>query len=93
MRNSLTSELILTEIRTRQCRVPTIINHGRDTAVPFPLYYSGTAGIDNSQPLTVNSQPSTINDYQGVTATVPPGATTTRKSANGSAGGLLPIGL
>jgi hypothetical protein len=29
------SELILPEIRTRQCRVPTI-NHGRETALPCP---------------------------------------------------------
>jgi putative ABC transport system permease protein len=33
------------EIRTRQCRVPTI-NHGRETALPCPLYHSGAAGID-----------------------------------------------
>ena len=39
------SELILPQIRTRQCRVPTI-NHGRETALPYPLYYSGAAGID-----------------------------------------------
>ena len=39
------SELILSEIRTRQCRFPTI-NPGRDTALPCPLYHSGAAGID-----------------------------------------------
>ena len=39
------SELILPEIRTRQCRFPTI-NPGRETAVPCPLYHSGAAGID-----------------------------------------------
>ncbi|MBE9186653.1 hypothetical protein IQ270_18660 [Microcoleus sp. LEGE 07076] len=41
-------ELILPEIRTRQCRVPTI-NHGRETALPCPLYHSGAAGIDMSR--------------------------------------------
>ena len=39
------SELILPEIRTRQCRFPTI-NPGRETALPCPLYHSGAAGID-----------------------------------------------
>ena len=38
-------QLIMVEIRTRQCRVPTI-NHGRETALPCPLYHSGAAGID-----------------------------------------------
>ncbi|MEG4572799.1 hypothetical protein QUA56_08865 [Microcoleus sp. N3A4] len=38
------SELILPEIRTRHCRVPTI-DRGRDTAVPCPLSHSGAAGI------------------------------------------------
>ena len=38
------SELILPEIRIRQCRVPTI-NLGRETAVPCPLYHSGAAGM------------------------------------------------
>ena len=33
--------------RRRQCRVPTI-NRGRETALPSPLYHSGTAGIDIS---------------------------------------------
>ena len=45
------SELILPEIRTRQCRVPTI-NPGRETALPCPLYHSGAAGSDIS--LTTN---------------------------------------
>ena len=36
---------MLPEIRTRQCRFP-IIDRGRDTAVPCPLYHSGAAGID-----------------------------------------------
>jgi len=35
----------ITEIRTRQCRVPTR-NWGRDTALPCPLYHSGVTGID-----------------------------------------------
>ena len=39
------SELILGEIRRRQCRFPTI-NDGRETALPSPLYHSGAAGID-----------------------------------------------
>ena len=43
------SELILPEIRTRQCRFPTI-NPGRDTALPCPLYHSGAAGIDITSP-------------------------------------------
>ena len=30
------SELVLPEIRTRQCRFPTI-NRGRETALPCPL--------------------------------------------------------
>ena len=30
-------ERIYQEIRTRQCRFPTI-NHGRETALPCPLY-------------------------------------------------------
>ena len=46
------SKLILPEIRTRQCRVPTIY-HGRETALPCPLYHSGAAGIDMT---TVNCQ-------------------------------------
>ena len=45
------SELLVAEIRTRQCRVPTI-NRGRDTALPSPLYHSGVTGID-------------ITDYSG----------------------------
>jgi large subunit ribosomal protein L28 len=32
-------------MRRRQCRIPTI-NHGRETALPSPLYHSGVAGID-----------------------------------------------
>ena len=36
---------LLYKRRTRQCRVPTI-NHGRETALPCPLYHSGCAGID-----------------------------------------------
>ena len=39
------SELILPEIRTRQCHVRTI-DSGMETALPCPLYYSGASGID-----------------------------------------------
>ena len=35
----------ITEIRRRQCRVPTAIN-GRNTALPSPTYHSGAAGND-----------------------------------------------
>jgi len=46
--NPVESELILPTVSTRQCRVPTI-NHGRETALPCPLYHSGVTGIDISQ--------------------------------------------
>jgi len=41
----VTLELILPEIRTRQCRIPTI-HYGREMALPCPLYHSGAAEID-----------------------------------------------
>jgi hypothetical protein len=44
------SELILPEIRRRQCRVPTI-NRGRETALPCPLYYSGNLIHDRTNRL------------------------------------------
>jgi hypothetical protein len=39
------SELILLTVRTRQCRVPTLINC-RDTALPCPLYHSDATAND-----------------------------------------------
>ncbi len=42
----IASELLVAEMRRRQCRVPTI--HGRDTALPSPLDHSGVTGIDIS---------------------------------------------
>ncbi len=38
-------QLIVVEIRTQQCCVPTI-NRGRDTALPSPLYYSDATRFD-----------------------------------------------
>ncbi len=54
--NPVASELlILLAARTRQCRLPTI-NHGRDTALPCPLYHSGVTGIDIKNSLLVPKQ-------------------------------------
>ncbi len=39
------SELLVAEMRRRQCRVPTVINC-RDTAMPSPLDHSGNTEID-----------------------------------------------
>ena len=36
---------MLPTVSTRHCRVPTI-NHGRETALPCPLYHFGVTGID-----------------------------------------------
>jgi len=54
--NPVASELLLTEIRRRQCRVPTIFGVGT-RHVQSPPYYSGATRINMSSWIKLYSEP------------------------------------